>query len=40
MTAGADGIARFRGFYGDYEITAGKRKAAVRLYEDGKEAAV
>lgn len=40
VTAGADGIARFRGFYGDYEITAGKRKAAVRLYEDGKEAAV
>ena len=39
-TAGADGAARFRGFYGDYEVAAGGRTEKVRFDTDGKEAAV
>ena len=38
MTTDAEGRLRFRGFLGDYEVTAGERKAALKLERAGAAA--
>jgi hypothetical protein len=38
MTTDAEGRIRSRGFLGDYEVTAGERKAALKLERAGAAA--
>ena len=40
ITADENGVARFRGFYGEYDVSVGGRNAHISLCSDGEEATV